>query len=177
MANGCQNMEMKYRTVKVFVIHLVKMVASASETINVNVERTSGELIVNMVCIWNCVELLSDYITFADASVCTPAKLNFNGGYNCSGSLSSLNCVLYCPQGIEFSSEPAPIYTCPYETGVFQPQPIPQCQISSNMQLIKTNRQSYSSYKTYSREELLLFDWSSIIYGKHLPFTENVLDI
>ena len=148
------------------VIHPVKMVANALETINVNVERTLGELIVNMVCIRNYINFLSDYITFADASVCTPAKLNFNGGYNCSGSPSSLSCFLYCPEGIGFTSEPAPIYTCPYQTGVFQPQPIPQCQISSNMQIIKTNRQSYSSYKTYSRKELMLFDWSSMVYGK-----------
>lgn len=66
------------------------------------------------------------------AYACSVAKLGFNGGYKCTGNGDTFACTLSCPEGGQFEFSPAPVYTCTYDTGVFQPQPIPQCQIPNN---------------------------------------------
>ncbi|EFA10333.2 hemocytin [Tribolium castaneum] len=58
---------------------------------------------------------------------CDPRKLQFNGGYNCSGDLLSFSCSLHCPEGMNFETTPSYLYTCLYEEATFKPQPIPQC--------------------------------------------------
>ncbi|XP_039747124.1 hemocytin isoform X2 [Pararge aegeria] len=61
------------------------------------------------------------------ASVCDFRNLGFNGGYRCFGDSEKFSCVLNCPSGAWFSTPPADTYVCEYATGVFLPQPIPQC--------------------------------------------------
>lgn len=58
---------------------------------------------------------------------CSPKKLNFNGGYNCSGTSTEVSCRLYCPKGINFDFEPAAVYTCSYATAEFLPKNVPKC--------------------------------------------------
>lgn len=64
---------------------------------------------------------------FEGTDACNAKKLTFNGGYNCSGTRESFSCSVFCPQGISFEFPPAPLYTCSYDVGVFEPLPIPQC--------------------------------------------------
>ncbi|XP_026330001.1 hemocytin [Hyposmocoma kahamanoa] len=61
------------------------------------------------------------------ASVCDMRKLVFNGAYKCKGDGERYNCVLTCPPGSTPTSTLADVYTCTYDTGVFQPQPVPNC--------------------------------------------------
>ena len=68
------------------------------------------------------------YRVSIESSVCDPAKLEFNGGFNCTGTNEQFSCSLFCPDGIEFSSIPAPSYTCNYAEGTFMPTQVPQCQ-------------------------------------------------
>lgn len=70
---------------------------------------------------------------FIGTDVCKAKRLQFNGGYNCSGSMDSVTCSLWCPSGIEFEFPPASGYTCTYAEGVFKPQPIPQCVYGKNL--------------------------------------------
>nr|CAD7397465.1 unnamed protein product [Timema cristinae] len=58
--------------------------------------------------------------------VCTPSKLNFNGGYSCTDSVDTFTCSVSCPNRMTFEQPPAAIYTCHYSTGVFTPT-VPQC--------------------------------------------------
>lgn len=75
---------------------------------------------------------------------CAPSKLNFNGGYNCTGSSDYISCTLKCktdawkllwwfifcflgPGGAKFTYEPADEYKCMYETGEFVPSTTPKC--------------------------------------------------
>ncbi|KAG8236359.1 hypothetical protein J437_LFUL016579, partial [Ladona fulva] len=51
------------------------------------------------------------------ADSCSPQKLGFNGGYNCTSSGTSYSCTLSCPAGIEFESPPVPFYSCDYASG------------------------------------------------------------
>lgn len=64
---------------------------------------------------------------FSGVEVCSPKKMNFNGGYKCQGTDTTFSCQLSCPEGIEFAFTPAPQYTCEYAIGVFTPINIPQC--------------------------------------------------
>lgn len=75
--------------------------------------------------------MLKIILYFAAVENCAARKLQFNGGYNCSGDQASLSCVLKCAEGMEFSSLPAPVYTCLYQNGFFLPTPIPQCVFST----------------------------------------------
>ncbi|XP_030749920.1 hemocytin [Sitophilus oryzae] len=76
--------------------------------------------------------------------VCSVKKLQFNGGYNCSGDMTSFGCSLSCPEGIAFQFEPEPVYTCLYSTGEFQPSPIPQCVYPSNYNIVSQGSSSNS---------------------------------
>jgi von Willebrand factor len=58
---------------------------------------------------------------------CDARKLQFNGGYNCSGDQVGLICSLSCPEGMTFETRPSSVYSCLYEEARFQPSPIPQC--------------------------------------------------
>lgn len=63
-----------------------------------------------------------------NVEVCAPAKkLQFNGGYNCSGTQDSMSCSVYCPPGIKFDYSPASVYTCEYASGKYMPDKVPQC--------------------------------------------------
>lgn len=53
--------------------------------------------------------------------------LNFNGGYNCSGTGDLLNCKITCKE-MSFEYPPADVYTCNYADGFFVPRgAVPQC--------------------------------------------------
>uniref|UniRef100_A0A7G3AKI1 Putative hemolectin isoform b n=1 Tax=Lutzomyia longipalpis TaxID=7200 RepID=A0A7G3AKI1_LUTLO len=67
---------------------------------------------------------------------CAPKKMKFNGGYNCSGTGDTISCTLYCPQGVNFDFQPAPVYTCSYAKGVFSPETVPKCVFGDNMDVI-----------------------------------------
>ena len=58
---------------------------------------------------------------------CETSKLNFNGGFSCSGSSDTLSCKLSCPKSVKFEFEPAEIYTCSYATAEFSPKKVPRC--------------------------------------------------
>nr|XP_053625822.1 hemocytin isoform X2 [Plodia interpunctella] len=72
-------------------------------------------------------------------SVCDMRKLAFNGGYSCFGDHESFSCKLRCPSGSTFSSPPATLYTCKYNTGVFEPQPVPHCVFKDVMVITPSN--------------------------------------
>lgn len=108
------------------------------------------------------LSLLSDTKTpYLDASVCDSSKLNFNGGYNCTGTSNSFTCSLICPDGAPFSFQPESSYTCLYSEGEFKPQPIPEC-VTGNGIIIKSHEQSYRSY---SKIDLMSMEWYSICDG------------
>ncbi|XP_031828807.2 hemolectin [Nomia melanderi] len=79
------------------------------------------------------------------ADACNGEKIGFNGGFHCSSNGDDYSCILNCPDGIEFEFPPAAEYKCSYETGVFEPQPIPQCKYSENMNIISLGT-TYNSY-------------------------------
>ncbi|XP_026747695.1 hemocytin-like [Trichoplusia ni] len=82
-------------------------------------------------------------------SVCDIRKLAFNGAYNCAGDSESSSCALSCPPGATYSSPPAALYTCRYDTGVFQPQPIPNC-VFPEIVVITPGSHTYNSTYTYT---------------------------
>lgn len=84
----------------------------------------------------------------AAADTCDAEKLRFNGGYYCNGDSETYSCTLNCPAGVEFEFPPATAYTCTYDKGVFEPQPIPQCKVDNNVKIISLG----TSYNTYVRE-------------------------
>ncbi|XP_044006095.1 hemocytin [Aphidius gifuensis] len=85
---------------------------------------------------------------------CSPEILNFNGAYKCKGDAHAYSCVLDCSQpGIEFTFPPATEYICTYDNGYFEPQPIPQCKVtSSNYQIIPagSSKNSYLKITNHS---------------------------
>ncbi|XP_053978189.1 hemocytin [Hylaeus volcanicus] len=82
------------------------------------------------------------------ADACSGEKMGFNGGFYCSSDGDSYSCTLNCPVGVEFEFPPVTTYKCLYETGVFEPQPIPQCKYSENKNLISLG----ATYNSYIRE-------------------------
>lgn len=63
------------------------------------------------------------------ADKCSPkTKLDFNGGYNCSSSMTEMKCSVFCDVGFPLEFEPEPFYTCKFETGEFLPKNIPHCK-------------------------------------------------
>ncbi|KOX75564.1 Hemocytin [Melipona quadrifasciata] len=79
------------------------------------------------------------------AHICNGEKMGFNGGFFCSSIDDTYSCTINCPAGVEFEFPPAPAYICNYETGVFTPQPIPQCKYANNMNVISLGAM-YNSY-------------------------------
>ncbi|KAK7602195.1 hypothetical protein V9T40_009636 [Parthenolecanium corni] len=61
-------------------------------------------------------------------SQCDPSKLNFNGGYNCTGDEEVSACHLSCPPNSSPSRPLEPVYICSYSEGIYQPNNIPQCE-------------------------------------------------
>ncbi|KAL0131073.1 hypothetical protein PUN28_002574 [Cardiocondyla obscurior] len=82
------------------------------------------------------------------ADVCDAEKLHFNGGYHCRDAGETYSCSLYCPPGINFEFPASSVYTCNYDTGVFEPQPIPQCKVENNVKIISHG----TFHNTYVRE-------------------------
>lgn len=64
---------------------------------------------------------------FTAVENCSPERMNFNGGYNCSGGSASFSCSLNCGADGVFEFPPAVIYTCDYAKAKFVPESIPQC--------------------------------------------------
>jgi hypothetical protein len=64
---------------------------------------------------------------FTAVENCAPERMNFNGGYNCSGGSASFSCSLNCGADGVFEFPPAPRYTCEYAKAQFVPDPIPMC--------------------------------------------------
>ena len=116
---------------------------------------------VNLVSIF-IVTLFDTRTSSSDASVCAPSKLNFNGGYNCTGTSTSFTCSLICPDGAPFSFQPEPSYTCLYSEGEFRPKSIPEC-VTGNGIIIKGQEHSYRSY---SKMDLMSMEWYSIFNGQ-----------
>ncbi|KAG7205161.1 hypothetical protein KM043_018256 [Ampulex compressa] len=79
---------------------------------------------------------------------CSTEKLNFNGGFYCISDSDSYSCRLNCPPEIEFEFPPSAFYKCTYDTGIFNPQPIPQCKFENNVNVISLG----TSYNSYIRE-------------------------
>ena len=101
--------------------------------------------------------------------MCDPSKLNFNGGYNCTGTTTSFTCSLVCPDGVPFSFQPETSYTCLYSEGVFKPKHIPEC-VTGNGIIIKGQEHSY---RTYSKMDLTSIDWYLILNGISNLYTLN----
>ncbi|XP_065346773.1 neurogenic locus notch homolog protein 3-like [Cloeon dipterum] len=59
---------------------------------------------------------------------CALRNMPFNGNRECNGTSEYFTCAVSCPQGMSFTFPPADRYTCYYETGVFSPSNVPQCQ-------------------------------------------------
>ncbi|XP_043601962.1 hemocytin isoform X2 [Bombus pyrosoma] len=76
---------------------------------------------------------------------CNGEKMGFNGGFSCTSVDDTYSCIIRCPDGIEFEFPSASAYICNYETGVFSPQPIPQCNYGDNMNIISLGT-TYNSY-------------------------------
>lgn len=72
---------------------------------------------------------------------CSLKNTAFNGGFRCQGSATELECILNCPDGVDYEFPPASSYTCKYETGRFTPAPIPKCLFGKtlNMKIIQIN--------------------------------------
>ncbi|KAK2585761.1 hypothetical protein KPH14_010370 [Odynerus spinipes] len=104
--------------------------------------------------------------------VCNTEKLGFNGGIYCTSSENINSCTLNCPLGVEFEFPPAAVYTCNYDTGIFLPQPIPQCKVDNNINIITVGT-SYNSYVHKSN-----YTWSSeSIFGSSGESNFNTTDI
>ncbi|XP_014469310.1 PREDICTED: hemocytin isoform X2 [Dinoponera quadriceps] len=82
------------------------------------------------------------------ADICDAKNLRFNGGYYCTSADDKYSCMLDCPAESTFEFSPAAEYTCTYDTGIFQPQPIPQCKTNDNTKIVSRK----TTYKTYVRE-------------------------
>lgn len=132
--------------------------------------------------IWFVKQDLFQYITnckclfLTEVSECDPSKLNFNGGYNCSGNQETLSCSLFCPDGVQFSKQPEPYYTCSYSNGRFESKfAMPQCLLEQGMMITKGKRH-YSSINTFSDVDLKSFDWYTIIQGNPVDrkYTEEI---
>lgn len=82
------------------------------------------------------------------AELCSAKHLQFNGAYNCNGNAESFSCTLSCPEGIQFEFPPAPVYTCYYANGMFEPSNVPQCIFPSNVQVINGPETSNTFYHT-----------------------------
>ncbi|XP_063975011.1 hemocytin [Diachasmimorpha longicaudata] len=79
---------------------------------------------------------------------CNVRNLAFNGGYQCHGDSYSYSCTLNCPEGVEFSFPPAAEYTCKYETGVYEPQQVPECKTQPGSKIITVGTAKNSYIKT-----------------------------
>lgn len=86
-----------------------------------------------------------DYNSDIAADNCNGEKMGFNGGFSCTSVDDTYSCIIRCPDGIEFEFPSASAYICNYETGVFSPQPIPQCNYGDNMNIISLGT-TYNSY-------------------------------
>ncbi|CAK9818181.1 SSPO [Anthophora quadrimaculata] len=76
---------------------------------------------------------------------CNGEKMGFNGGFFCTSADNTYTCTLNCPAGVEFEFPPASEYICNYATGIFLPQPVPQCKYSENSNVISLGA-TYNSY-------------------------------
>ncbi|KZC09215.1 Hemocytin [Dufourea novaeangliae] len=79
------------------------------------------------------------------ADACNGEKMGFNGGFYCTSDELGYSCILNCPDGVEFEFPPVNEYKCSYETGTFEPQPIPQCKYNENLNIISLGT-TYNSY-------------------------------
>ncbi|EFN85665.1 Hemocytin [Harpegnathos saltator] len=108
------------------------------------------------------------------ADACEAKNLRFNGGYDCTDSGDKFSCTLNCPTESQFEFSPAVTYTCTYDTGIFKPQPIPQCKMNYNSKIVSRD----TSYNTYERE--INHSWTSQDFfsgtTKSLPEFHNVDD-
>ncbi|XP_046603352.1 hemocytin isoform X1 [Neodiprion virginianus] len=98
-------------------------------------------------------------------NACNIGKLGFNGGYNCSGDALHFSCTLNCPDGIEFESSPAAVYTCLYSEGIYKPQPIPQCKYANNMIIIPLGNSRNSFFQTSNQSAWSTQDMFGAISG------------
>ncbi|XP_070162344.1 hemocytin isoform X2 [Polyergus mexicanus] len=103
------------------------------------------------------------------ADTCDAEKLRFNGGYYCTGDSETYSCTLNCPAGVEFEFPPATTYTCTYNKGVFEPQPIPQCKVDNNIKIISLG----TSYNTYVRESNHSWSMHDVFGTKHSQGIHN----
>ena len=153
------------------VLHPVRTEGPVFSPISVSVETIIAELSVSSVSKIDLSLSPASNTSFSvlEMSRCSPSKLNFNGGYNCTGDQYKYSCRLFCPPGIEFSAVPEPVYVCQYEIGNFDPPVVPRCEISSNMKITK------STYQTHSVRDFSSVDWSTIIFGKIFQQLFNVV--
>eukprot|EP00095_Tigriopus_kingsejongensis_P005163 maker-scaffold237_size242172-snap-gene-0.16 protein:Tk05163 transcript:maker-scaffold237_size242172-snap-gene-0.16-mRNA-1 annotation:"PREDICTED: hemocytin" len=99
------------------------------------------------------------------ASNCQPELMEFNGGYNCTGTQTTFTCVVYCPNGIDFEHAPAPLYTCDYGTGTFEPMPVPDCDYGQGVQVIRTKKTVKKRFRTHVRQSGSSLNWTWVLEG------------
>eukprot|EP00094_Tigriopus_californicus_P010405 TCALIF_10037-PA protein Name:"Similar to SSPO SCO-spondin (Homo sapiens)" AED:0.11 eAED:0.13 QI:68/0.47/0.38/0.83/0.58/0.61/18/0/1151 len=99
------------------------------------------------------------------ASNCKPELMEFNGGYNCTGTQTSFTCVVYCPNGIDFEHPPAPVYTCDYASGTFEPMPVPDCDYGHGVQVIRTKKTVKKRYRTHVQQSGSYLNWTWVLEG------------
>lgn len=79
--------------------------------------------------ICSCPQNFKGYQCQFPVENCSPAsKLDFNGGYKCTATLTDVKCSIFCDHGIPFEFDAEPFYTCKFETGEFLPKTIPHCK-------------------------------------------------
>ncbi|XP_076276507.1 hemolectin isoform X2 [Lasioglossum baleicum] len=105
--------------------------------------QNGGNCLPSNVC--QCPQAYRGLQCQYSADACNGEKIGFNGGFYCTSDGNSYSCALNCPDGLEFEFPPATEYKCLYETGVFEPQPIPQCKYAENMNVISLGT-TYNSY-------------------------------
>lgn len=111
---------------------------------------------------------------YAAADACNGKRMGFNGGFYCSSDGESYSCTLNCPAGVEFEFPPAAAYTCSYETGVFVPQPIPQCKYSENMNVVSFG----TTYNSYVKETNHTWTYQDMVNsnGEQSPLGTTIYD-
>ncbi|XP_026667953.1 hemocytin isoform X2 [Ceratina calcarata] len=105
--------------------------------------QNDGNCLPSNVC--QCPQAFKGPQCQYSADACNGEKLGFNGGIVCGGVGDAFSCTVSCPDGVDFQFPPASAYVCNYETGLFEPQPVPQCKYSDNMNVIYLGT-TYNSY-------------------------------
>ncbi|KAJ8683258.1 hypothetical protein QAD02_019050 [Eretmocerus hayati] len=106
------------------------------------------------------------------SDACSISKLGFNGAVHChSNDAETYVCdSLSCPTGIKFEFPPAEKYVCHYETGEFEPRPVPQCLPPPGVSLSTTHsshRTKVVNHRNFSSTSGSHYSWKSGGWSKY----------